>query len=99
MLARGEPTGYDKTAASTGGLAFDRLQQTAPGAVGLLRLLAICAPSAIPLRLPLQPRPGLAEQLAQEVVPVLTPLLEDPLAADEPVPRSTLSRLRRAKSG
>ena len=34
------------------------LQQAAPGAVGLLRLLAFCAPEAIPLRLLLQPRPG-----------------------------------------
>ena len=34
------------------------VQQTAPGAAGLLRLLAFCAPEAIPLRLLLQPRPG-----------------------------------------
>ena len=65
LLARGEPTGYSKTVASTWALAFDRLQQTAPGAVGLLRLLAFCAPEAIPLRLLLQPRPGLAERLGE----------------------------------
>ena len=63
LLARGEPTGYSKTVASTWALAFDRLQQTEPGAVGLLRLLAFCAPEAIPLRLLLQPRPGLAGRL------------------------------------
>ena len=63
LLARGEPTGYSKTVASTWALAFDRLQHTAPGAVGLLRLLAFCAPEAIPLRLLLQPRPGLAGRL------------------------------------
>ena len=63
LLARGEPTGYSKTVASTWALAFDRLQHTAPTAVGLLRLLAFCAPEAIPLRLLLQPRPGLAERL------------------------------------
>ena len=85
MLARGEPTGYDKTVASTWALAFDRLQQTAPGAVGLLRLLAFCAPEAIPLRLLLQPRPGLAGQLGDEVAPVLAPLLEDPLAAGDAI--------------
>ena len=67
LLARGEPTGYGKTVASTWALAFDHLQQTAPGAVGLLRLLAFCAPEAIPLRLLLQPRPGLAERLGDEV--------------------------------
>ena len=85
LLARGEPTGYSKTVASTWALAFDRLQQTAPGAVGLLRLLAFCAPEAIPLRLLLQPRPGLAEQLGEEVAPVLAPLLEDPLAAGDAI--------------
>ena len=85
LLARGEPTGYGKTVASTWALAFDRLQQTAPGAVGLLRLLAFCAPEAIPLRLLLQPRPGLAERLGDEVAPVLAPLLEDPLAAGDAI--------------
>ena len=84
MLARGEPTGYDKTVVSTWALAFDRLQ-AAPGAVGLLRLLAFCAPEAIPLRLLLQPRPGLAGRLNGEVVPVLAPLLEDRLAADDAI--------------
>ena len=85
LLARGEPTGYSKTVASTWALAFDRLQQTAPGAVGLLRLLAFCAPEAIPLRLLLQPRPGLAGRLGDEVAPVLVPLLEDPLAAGDAI--------------
>ena len=63
LLSRGEPTGYDKTVASTWALAFDRLHQTAPGAVGLLRLLAFCAPEAIPLRLLLQPVPGFVKGL------------------------------------
>ena len=86
LLARGEPTGYDKTVASTWALAFDRLQQTAPGAVGLLRLLAFCAPEAIPLRLLLlQPRPGLAGRLGEDVAPVLAPLLEDQLAASDAI--------------
>jgi len=85
LLARGEPTGYSKTVASTWALAFDRLQHTAPGAVGLLRLLAFCAPEAIPLRLLLQPRPGLAGRLGEDVMPVLAPLLEDPLAAGDAI--------------
>ena len=68
-----------------GALAFEHLQQTAPGAVGLLRLLAFCAPEAIPLRLLLQPRPGLAGRLGEEVAPVLAPLLEDPLAAGDAI--------------
>ena len=81
----GEPTGYSKTVATTWALAFERLQQADPGAVGLLRLLACCAPEAIPLRLLLQPRPGLAEQLAVAVAPVLVPLLDDPLAASDAI--------------
>ena len=60
-------------------------EQTAPGAAGLLRLLAFCAPEAIPLRLLLQPRPALAGQLGEEVAPVLVPLLEDPLAAGDAI--------------
>ena len=84
MLARGEPTGYDKTVASTWGLAFDRLQEGA-GAVGLLRLLAFLAPEAVPLRLLLQPRPWLAGQLGDQVAPVLVPLLEDRLAAGDAI--------------
>ena len=85
MLARGEPTGYGQTVATTWALAFEQLQQAAPGAVGLLRLLAFCAPEAIPLRLLLQPRPGLADELGAEVAPVLVPLLEDELAAGDAI--------------
>jgi hypothetical protein len=81
LLGRGEPTGYPQTVATTWRLAFEGLQHAAPGAVGLLRLLAFCAPEAVPLRLLLQPRPGLAGRLGQEVAPVLAPLLDDRLAA------------------
>jgi len=85
LLARGEPTGYSKTVASTWALAFDRLQQTESGAVELLRLLAFCAPEAIPLRLLLQSRPGLTEQLGDQVAPLLAPLIEEPLAAGDAI--------------
>jgi Tetratricopeptide repeat len=85
MLGRGELTGYDKTVATTWALAFDRLQQTAPGAVALLRLLAFYASEAIPLRLLLQPRPDLAGRLGPEVEPALAPLLGDELAAGDAV--------------
>lgn len=63
MLGRGEPAGYRKTVATTLGLAFEDVERSAPGAAGLLRLLAFCAPEAIPLRLLLQRRPGLSRQL------------------------------------
>ena len=85
LLGRGEPTGYPETVATTWLLAFAGLQQATPGAAGLLRLLAFCAPEAIPLRLLLQPRLGLAGRLSDEVAPVLVPLLEDPLAAGDAI--------------
>lgn len=85
MLARGEPTGYGKTVATTWSLAFGQLEHSAPSAVGLLRLLAQYAPEAIPLSLLLQPRPGLPEQLGAEIAPVLVPLLDDQLAAEDAI--------------
>jgi hypothetical protein len=85
MLSRGEPTGYSGTVATTWALAFARLEQSVPSAVGLLRLLAFCAPEAIPLSLLLVPRPGLASQHGAEVAPILKPLLEDELAATDAV--------------
>ncbi len=85
LLSRGEPTGYPGTVATTWRLAFENLQRAAPGAVGLLRLLAFCAPEAIPLRLVLQPRPDLAGRLGEEVAPVLAPLMEDRLAAGDAI--------------
>ena len=63
VLERGEPTGYGKTVATTWSLAFQQLEESEPSAVGLLRLLAWCAPEAVPLGLLLQPRPWLAEKL------------------------------------
>ena len=85
LLGRGEPTGYPETVTTTWRLAFEDMQQAAPGAAGLLRLLAFCAAEAIPLRLLLQPRRGLAGQLGEEVAPVLVPLLEDELAAGDAI--------------
>ena len=81
MLARGEPTGYGKQVAAAWTLAFDQLQQTAPLAVGLLRLLACCAPEQIPFRLLLRPQPGLSGSLPDDLVP----LLDDPFAMDDAV--------------
>jgi Domain of unknown function (DUF4062)/Tetratricopeptide repeat len=85
LLDRGEPMEHPETVATTWRLAFEHVQHAAPGPAGLLRLMAFCAPEAIPLWLLLQPRPGLAAQLGQEVAPVLTPLLEDELAAGDAV--------------
>jgi hypothetical protein len=85
LLARGRPAWYGGTVAAAWALAFTRLEQSDPGAAGLLRLLAFCAPEAVPLDLLLQSRPGPAEQLSSEVTPVLAPLLEDELAAGDAV--------------
>ena len=90
MLERGEPTGHSKTVATTWRLTFEHLRQAAPGAVGLLRLLANCASEAIPLPLLLQPRPGLEHRLGAEVAPDLVPLLKDEL-----VVRDAIAALRR----
>ena len=81
LLARGEPAGYEKQVATTWTLAFDQLEQTAPVAIGLLRLLACCAPEQIPRRLLLKPLPGSADSLPAD----LEPILADPLAEDDAV--------------
>ena len=85
LLARGEPAGYTGTVAAAWALAFGQLEQSEPGAAGLLRLLAFCAPEAIPLGLLLRPRPRLTKQLPAEAAPVLAPLLDDGLAVKDAV--------------
>ncbi len=47
--------------------------------------MAFCAPEAIPWRLLLQARPGLAGRLGQEVAPLLGPLLADQLIAKDAI--------------
>jgi hypothetical protein len=85
MLGRGEPIGYSETVATTWRLAFEDLRLAVPGAAGLLRLMACCAPEAVPLRLLLQPRPGLEAKLGPDVAPALVPLLDNRLAAGDAV--------------
>jgi hypothetical protein len=85
LLARGEPSGYSGTVATTWALAFSQVEQSAPRAADLLRLLAFCAPDAVPLRLLLQPRSGITEQLSPEAAEALLPLLEDELAAGDAI--------------
>jgi hypothetical protein len=85
VMLRGEAIGYRETVATTWRLAFKDVQQDAPGAAGLLRLLAFCAPEAIPVRVLLQSRPGLAGRLGNEVVAVLMPMLEDKLVAGDAI--------------
>ncbi|MEV0385821.1 tetratricopeptide repeat protein [Nonomuraea sp. NPDC050643] len=51
ILAQGEPWGYAARVASAWQLSFDRLTETSPQAIALLRLLACYAPDAIPYSL------------------------------------------------
>ena len=90
MLARGEPAGYDKRVITTWALAAEQLERSDPGAIGLLRLLACCAPEVIPVDLLLRPRPELYAAFSPEVAAVLVPLLEDRVAAGD-----ALAALRR----
>ena len=85
LLARGEPAGYDKRVTTTWAMAFEQLQRAIPEATGLLRLVACCAPEAIPLDLLLRPCPGLKEAVNTEVRQVLVPLVEEPFATDDAV--------------
>ena len=85
LPTRAESVGYDTIVATTCTLALGQLQEDAPSAVDLLRLLAFCAPTAIPLSLLLQPRPWLPGQLGPDVAPVLRSLREDPLIASNSV--------------
>ena len=84
LLARGEPTGYPGTVAATLGLALSRLEEEAPAAAGLLRLLACLAPEPVPLALLLS-NAQVAGELAPEVAASVGPLLGDPVAAGDAV--------------
>jgi Tetratricopeptide repeat len=85
LLSRGEVAGYGKTVAATWGLAFSRLDHADPAAAGLLRLLACCAPEAIPLPLLLQSGPALATQPARTAALLLTLPVNDPLALSDAI--------------
>jgi hypothetical protein len=85
LLARGEPAGYGKTVAATWTLTFERLERISQLAVGLLRLLACCAPEPVPLPLLLHCHPQLADQFGPDVAPILSPLMADSLVAGDAV--------------
>jgi hypothetical protein len=84
LLARGEPIGYEKTVATTWSLALRRLDESATGAAGLLRLLAYLAPAPVPLALLLADAQA-AGKLAPDVAAGVGPLLGDPVAAGDAV--------------
>ncbi len=83
LLARGEVSGH-RDVAATLGLALSRLADQAPGAAGLVRLLAFLAPEPVPLGLLLE-GDAAADQLGPEVAAAVGGLLGDPVAAGDAV--------------
>jgi hypothetical protein len=84
LLGRGEPTGYDKTVATTWSLALRRLEESAPSAAGLLRLLACLAPEPAPMALLLADA-QVADELVPEVADTVRPLLGNRIATGDAV--------------
>ena len=84
LLDRGETPGHRGTVAATISLAVTRLHESAPAAVGLLRLLACLAPEPVPLNALLSNAGAIAD-LDRYVASDLAPLLGDDLAAGDAV--------------
>jgi tetratricopeptide (TPR) repeat protein/DNA-binding CsgD family transcriptional regulator/MinD-like ATPase involved in chromosome partitioning or flagellar assembly len=85
LLARGEPADYGGTVAATLAVEFSELEQDAPIAIGLLQMLAFCAPEPIPLMLLLMSLSDHLDQLDKSVMPLLRPLLGDAIAIGDAV--------------
>jgi hypothetical protein len=86
LLGRGETPGHPADVATTLGLAVSRLEAEALSATALLRLLACLAPEPVPLTLLLS-EAQLPGDFPLGVAAVLGPLLADPVAAGDAVPR------------
>ena len=94
LLARGTPTDYDHTVATTWSMAFEQVNTASPAAGALLRILAHCAPDAIPLDLLITPHTLDAldheDELDRRIVDMLQPVAASPIALDDAL--SALSR-------
>jgi hypothetical protein len=77
LLARGQAVGHPADVAATLGLALSRLEEQAPAAVGLARLLACLAPEPVPLDLLLADA-QVAGKRTPGVAAAVGPLLGDP---------------------
>jgi hypothetical protein len=84
LLARGEPGAGSQTVAATWRMAFEDLQHAAPGAAGVLRLLACLAPDPVPLALLLSDT-EIPSSLDPDVAATVGPLVSDPLAVGDAV--------------
>jgi Tetratricopeptide repeat/AAA ATPase domain len=85
VLARQEPADYSKTVATAWSLAFRSLARDAPAAVGLLRLLASCAPEPVPLDLMLLPARGTPGVLPAGAGAELAGLVSNQIAVSDAV--------------
>jgi Tetratricopeptide repeat len=83
LLARGEAPDHPATVAATLTLAMSRLEERAPAAAGLLRLLAFLAPEPVPLAL-LQADDTTMPESDASVTSVLR-TLDDPVAVGDAV--------------
>jgi hypothetical protein len=84
LLARGQAAGHPVDVAATLGLALSRLEDEAPAAAGLLRLLACLAPEPVPLA-PLLAGAQATVELPPDVAAMIAPLLGDPVAMGDAV--------------
>ena len=84
LLARGQVAGHPADVAATLGLALSQLEDEAPAATGLLRLLAYLAPEPVPLALLLAGTQA-AALIAPAVTAVVGPLLGDLVAAGDAI--------------
>jgi hypothetical protein len=84
LLARGEAAGHPADVAATLGLTVSRLEGQAPGAAGLLRLLAFLAPEPVPLAL-LLPGQQDADSPGPEAAAQVGELLGDPVATGDAI--------------
>jgi WD40 repeat protein len=84
LPSQGDPAGLPRPVAATSSLAAAQLDAEAPGAAGLLNLLACCAPEPIPLGLLLS-HANLTGCLHADIAPWLTPLLGDPIALNDAI--------------
>jgi hypothetical protein len=89
LLSRGEAPRHPADVATTLGLALTRLEEAAPAAAGLLRVLAFMAPEPIPLSLLLAEMPS-ANDLSPEVAALIGPLIGDVVTSGD-----AISALRR----
>jgi hypothetical protein len=84
LLARGQAAGHREHVAATLGFALNRLDQQAPPAAALVRLLAVLSPEPAPLGILLAGTGGL-DGLDGDAAEALRPLAGDPVAAGDAV--------------